>query len=253
MVPAVTGWGSIIAGVTAPHESTSLDGRRAVLEQTLADPPVVHPMNRDDPSVLGVWRTDDSAYRLLAAHVGPGTATLETGCGLSTILFTALGAEHVCCTPGETERDRLLEHCHTRGIDASGLRFEIESSHESLPRLAAEGHEIDVFLIDGGHGFPLPMIDWFYGSTMLRRGGLLVVDDVNLAAVRQLVEFLDRDPRWSAVDGTEKWRAYRRMSSGSLAEDWYEQPFNISRTDRARRTAKRWTRRAGRLLGRITP
>lgn len=232
--------------------TTGAGGRTdEVLASVLADPPVVHPMDRSSDPTMGVWSTDEAAYRLMARHVGPGSRTLETGCGLSTILFTALGAEHVCCTPGPEERDRLLAHCESRGISTDQLSFRLDSSHVSLPALAAEDREFDLFLIDGGHGFPLPAIDWFYGASMLRRGGLLVIDDVNLPAVRDLVRFLHRDPRWALVDRTPKWVAYERRSEGPLAEDWLEQPFHQSRLDVARRQAQRWGRRAQRLLARL--
>ena len=200
---------------------------------------------------MGVWSTDEECYRLLAAHVEPGTRTLETGCGMSTILFTALGADHVCCTPGAEERDRLLAHCDARGIDTARLSFRIDSSHISLPVLAGEGRCVDVFLVDGGHGYPLPIIDWFHGASMLRRGGLLVVDDANLPAVRALLRFIDRDPRWQPLQRTSKWAAYRRFSEGPLAEDWFEQPFHQTATDRIRRQATRWYRRAARVVERM--
>lgn len=208
-------------------------------------------MDRTAAPTMGVWSTDEECYRLLAAHVGPGTRTLETGCGLSTILFTALRAEHVCCTPGEEERDRLLEHCRSRGIDASRLSFRIGSSHVSLPALAAEGRLFDVLLVDGGHGHPLPTIDWFYGGSMLRRDGLLVVDDAELPAVRDLIRFLDRDPRWRPVQRTRKWVAYRRLSAGPLAEDWFEQPFHQPTVAKVRRRLTRWYRRGARLAARV--
>jgi hypothetical protein len=225
--------------------------RDRILAAVLADPPVVHPMGPGTDPTMGVWSTDEECYRLLAAHVEPGTRTLETGCGLSTILFAALGAEHVCCTPGAEERDRLLAHCESRGIDPTGLSFRLDSSHVSLPLLAAEGRSFDVFLIDGGHGYPLPIVDWFHGASMLRRGGLLVVDDANLPAVRELLRFLDRDPRWQRLERRSKWSAYRRLSDGPLAEDWFEQPFHQTTADRVRRRAIRWHRRAARLVARM--
>ena len=222
-----------------------------VLAGVLAHPPVVHPMDRSDPAHLGVWRTGDDCYRLLAAHVGAGTRTLETGCGLSTVLFAALGADHVCCTPGSEERARLLDHCREHGIDTAHLEFRLGSSHETLPVLAGEGRVFDVFLVDGGHGFPLPVVDWFHGAALLRRGGLLVVDDVDLPAVRVLVQFLDRDPRWVPVQRTAKWVAYRRDCEGALAEDWTAQPFHRTRRDFASTQATRWYRRGRRLLRRL--
>lgn len=213
--------------------------RQHVLERILADPPVVHPMDRSNAPEMGVWSTDESCYRFMAERCGPGTRTLETGSGLSTVLLTALGAEHICCTAGQEEADRVLAHCASRGIDADRLRFEVGSSHDTLPPLERAGLQRDLVLIDGSHAFPLPVVDWFYAASMLSSGGVLVVDDVDLPAVRVLVRFLDQDPRWTALAGTRKWRAWRRERGGTLSEDWTEQPFYVERRDQLRRLARK--------------
>ncbi len=218
--------------------------RLAVLDRILADPPVVHPMEAGDQPRMGVWSTEPSCYRLIAERCPPLTRTLETGSGLSTVLFAALGARHVCCTAGRDEADRVLAHCRTRGIDVDGLRFEIGASHRALPRLEVEGLEVDLVLIDGSHAFPLPAVDWFYAGSMLRAGGLLVVDDVELPAVHVLARFLDADPRWTSVGGTRKWRAWERQRGGTLSEDWTEQLFYRAPWARAAHPL-RWAR--GRL------
>jgi predicted O-methyltransferase YrrM len=216
-----------------------------ILERVLADPPAVHPMEDG----LGVWSTDEDCYRFLAGLVEPGTRTLETGCGTSTVLLAALGAQHICVTPGPEERDRLLAHGASRGIPIDAVRFEVASSHDALPRLAADGVALDVVLVDGAHGFPLPIIDWFYAGSMLRRGGVLIVDDITLPAVRMLVGVLDRDPRWGQVARTAKWAAWRRGTEGWLAEDWMTQPHLLRRAERAKHLGRRITGRARRELG----
>ena len=216
--------------------------RRALVEQVLADPPVVHPMEGGVPEPrMGVWSTEASCYRFLADRCPPGTRTLETGSGLSTVLFAALGADHICCTAGQEEADRVLAHCASRGIDSSGLRFEVGSSHRTLPPLEAAGVERDLVLIDWSHAFPLPEVDWFYGAALLCRGGVLVVDDLTLPAVAVLARFLERDPRWQALAGSSKWQAWERRTSGTLSEDWTEQPFFRRRRDALLAPARRVT------------
>lgn len=218
---------------------TEPSDRQAVVDRILADPPVVHPMAAGADAEMGVWSTDEACYRFIAERCAPGTRTLETGSGLSTVLLAALGAEHICCTAGQEEADRILDHCRTRGIDAGGLRFEVGSSSATLPPLEAAGLERDLVLIDGSHAFPLPMVDWFYGAGLLVAGGTLVVDDVDLPAVRVLTRFLDQDPRWVALAGSSKWRAWRRERGGTLSEDWTEQPFYVERRDQARQLVRR--------------
>jgi hypothetical protein len=50
--------------------------------------------------------------------------------------------------------------------------------------------ELDLVFIDGSHGYPLPVIDWFYGAGLFRRGGVVVLDDVQLPQVESLIENL---------------------------------------------------------------
>src|SRR3546814_12430744 len=132
---------------------------------------------------MGVWSTDEDCYRLIASRCPPGTRCLETGSGLSTVLLAALGAQHICCTAGQEEADRILAHCRDRGIDASGLTLEIGSSSATLPPLEASGTERDLVLLDGSPAVPLPMVHWFYAASLRVPGGPLVADHLNLPGV----------------------------------------------------------------------
>jgi len=195
-----------------------------LVDRLLAEPPAIHAMEPGDDPQLGVWSTDRDCYLLLAEAATPGSCTLETGSGLSTIVLTALGARHTCVTPAQEEADRILAYCEGHDIDTSLLTFEFGCSDEALPRLSREP-SLDLVLIDGNHGYPTPVIDWYYAGSRLRPGGLLVVDDIALPAVAHLCEFLKRDPRWTAHRRTGKWAAYRRVDTGCLRQDWFEQPY----------------------------
>ena len=228
----------------------ALADRLKVIEEVGADPPVVHLSADGDAAPGGVWRTGDDCYRVLAEACPPGTRTLETGVGISTVLFARWQARHTAVVPWQGEVDRCRSYFASRGI-ADEVTFVVGRSDEVLPALPRE--EIDVFLIDGSHGFPAPVIDWYYGASRLRRGGLLVVDDVQLATVsRSLVWYLDLDPRWTRVAGTGKWSAWRRESEGPLDEDWTQQTFVGSPhrgwrgrvTGAARQVARRVARRS---------
>ncbi|MCA2211355.1 class I SAM-dependent methyltransferase [Jidongwangia harbinensis] len=206
--------------------ATEIEGRLATVEQVLADPPNVHfadPVYGLVPPG-GVWRTRRSCYEFLAAQCGAGSRTLETGLGISTALFTMWGCVHTCVVPWRIEADRLRGYLAERQVDDGPLRVEVGYSHEVLPAL--EPTPLDLVLIDGGHGFPMAMLDWFYAGGRLVTGGVLVLDDLHLPSVTAgLVDFLDRDPRWVELHRTDKWAAWRRESAGTLAEEWTDQPF----------------------------
>lgn len=170
----------------------------------------------------GVWSTDESCYRFIARIAQPGMRTLETGSGISTALFAAIGTDHRCITPAEVEADHLRDYFTAQGISGARIRFELASSHVALPALE---DTLDFVFIDGAHGFPAPIIDWFYAGSLLRRDGILVIDDVSLPGVQVLLGFLARDPRWEQLEHTGKWAAYRRHSEGSLLEGQWDQLF----------------------------
>jgi Methyltransferase domain len=197
------------------------ESRTALIAQVFADPPRVHAVWGAEG---GVYSTADDCYAYLAQHVEPGSRTLETGCGVSTALFTLWGAEHTCVVPNDHEEEVFRAWAAERDVDLGRVRFEIGLSDRVLPAL--EPTELDVVFVDGGHGFPASIIDWYYAAGRLRDGGVVVLDDIQLASVRLgLFEFLDADPRWEPVAKTWKWAAVARRGSGPLAEDWDAQPF----------------------------
>ena len=73
---------------------------------------------------------------------------------------------------------------------------------------------------------PSTHLDWFYGAAFLRKGGVVVFDDVQPNQVRLLIDaFIEPDPRWERLAGTDKWSAFRRLTEGSLSEGEWDQPF----------------------------
>jgi len=185
-----------------------------------AEPPVIH-RHADNGAV---WSTEASCYRFMAGQVGPGSRTLETGVGVSTVLFAAWGCDHLAVVPFAEEVAVIEDYCDDHQIDRSSLAFDLRPSEIALPTL--ERPSLDLVFIDGGHGFPLPIIDWFYGAALLRKGGVVVFDDVQLHQVRLLIDtFIEPDPRWERLAGTDKWCAFRRLTEGSLSEGEWVQPF----------------------------
>jgi hypothetical protein len=202
----------------------------------------------DNRPVSGVWSTDESCYRFLAECCRPGWRTLETGSGISTVLFAAWGAEHCCITPGPEEAAAVIAYCRNHQIPTDTLTIDVAHSDVALPRLSVQG-SLDLVLIDGSHGFPAPIIDWYYGAGRLRQGGIVVVDDLQLPAVRILIDFLDGDHRWESIRRTSKWSAFVRQSQGVLTEDWFMQPFYTPRASRMRHGASWAEGRVRQVLG----
>ena len=127
---------------------------RSLTDELRASPPGLHGEGDE------YWGLAWAALRWLEETVTSGMATLETGAGSSTIVFAAAGADHEAVTPDPAEEARIREECDRRGIDSSSVRFRIGASHEVLPAL--KPRPLDLVLVDGAHGFPYPILDWWY-------------------------------------------------------------------------------------------
>jgi Methyltransferase domain len=194
--------------------------RLACVQNVLDDLPPVHVSGVMTHAPSGVWQTERSAYELLAGCANVNSATLETGCGVSTVLFAMWGTFHTCITPSLEEVERVQEYCSERDISLERVTFHVGPSDQLLPTLT-DPRSLDIVFVDGGHAFPLAIIDWYYAAARLSAGGIVLIDDIHLPSVSaSLISFLDRDGRWQCLARTERWAAYHKLSSGSLRDDW---------------------------------
>ena len=193
------------------------------LQGLLANPPGTH-VSRETGERLP-WQIAPEVLELIDRSVRADSRTLETGAGVSTALFALKGADHTCVVPWTSERDRLEAWGEQNGVSFDRVRFECEPSEEVLPRL--DGDPLDFVLIDGGHGFPTPFIDFFYAGRRLRRGGLLVVDDTQIWTGRVLHGFLKEQTGWEVVEELRmRSTVFRRTEEpGDGLQEWNEQPY----------------------------
>ena len=78
------------------------------------------------------WTLQPEVLEEIAKTVTPGMSTLETGCGASTVAFSAAGANHVCVTPSREETERVQAVIDAEALPGS-VRFAIGPSQEVLP------------------------------------------------------------------------------------------------------------------------
>lgn len=176
-----------------------------------------------------LWGSSEELLRFLEANVGPTSRTLETGAGLSTVVFAARGARHTCVTPGAHEVERIKSYCAANGISTATVTFRNEPSEYVLPHL--DQTPLDLVLIDGSHSFPSPFIDWFYTAFRLRVGGHLIIDDVQLWTGRVLERFLDAEPEWELVERQRmRTSVFVKQAAVDELKDWMDQPFVVRRS-----------------------
>jgi hypothetical protein len=186
---------------------------RSLTDELRSLPPGLHGEGNE------FWGLAWPALRWLEREIHPGMATLETGAGSSTLAFAAGGAEHIAVTPDASEEERIRAQADRLGIDHSKVRFEIGPSHEVLPRLAAR--PLDLVLIDGAHGFPYPMLDWWFTAEQLKVGGRMLLDDAYMPPVAALVDALRAQPGWEVAENAGYRTVVVRKTAGSIPHwDW---------------------------------
>jgi hypothetical protein len=125
----------------------------------------------------------------------PGSAwtSIESGCGYTTVVLASTFGTHICVNP-DLSSNRLVREFIERHVGTTGLRHVEMSSDQGLPALVAEGVRVDLALIDGNHTHPFPLLDFHYMDQMLASGGRLLVDNLEIEAVQELIDFLEVEP-----------------------------------------------------------
>jgi hypothetical protein len=98
-----------------------------------------------------------------------------------------------------------------------------------LPHLGGT-EDLDVVFIDGGHGFPVPAVDWIYLAPRLKVGGRMLIDDIDLWTGAMLVDVMRREPGWR-VDAILRGRtAVITKTAPFVAREWTDQPTVVAKS-----------------------
>jgi hypothetical protein len=179
------------------------------------------------------FQIDPKLVPHLRDAVKPGSRSMETGSGVSTIVLLVLGAQHTSISPDRGEAERIRAYCEEKDIPVGGFTPMVAKSEDVLPNLELDS-ELDLIIVDGNHAFPAPMVDWFYMTRHLRTGGVLVVDDVELWTGAVLADFLDGEAGvWARLERTKRFAIYRLLveSHVALGRSWVDQPRVVQGTD----------------------
>jgi hypothetical protein len=171
---------------------------------------------------------NSAVLKAIANHaVGIGAReTAETGCGLSTIVLSAIADCHTCFTVAagnSLERVQGAPH-----LQRGRVKFVIGPSQLTLARHSFTG-PLDLVLIDGPHGFPFAQMEYFHFYQRIRKGGVLVVDDIHIPTIRQMYDVLRDDKMWAHIEDVLTTAFFRRTDAPMLdpyGDGWERQQFN---------------------------
>ena len=201
------------------------------LQELLNDSPKLHRIGKVGVHVPISYDLSDQALHLIDQNVDQNSHTLETGAGISTILFAIKHAHHNCIVPDGDLADRIREYCQQRNISVERINFQIGKSENLLPGLTTD--QLDLVLIDGQHAFPAPFIDWYYTAPKLQVGGMLLVDDIQLWTGHVLKEFLTEEPEWSLISELSgRTAAFVKEKDYTQEKWWGQQPYIVRKSRR---------------------
>jgi len=180
----------------------------------------------------------DAALRHLEYYLsrhspaGAELSTLETGGGVSTILFARYARRHVVHlldSEGATARSdfvRRLPGLSSEALQISTERLEPERDRPAPPPT------LDIVLIDGARAYPIPDLEFLAATQRLKPGGVLVLDDIDIPTIHRLFEFIAQDAMFYLNDVVEGTAFFARSEAQSFDADrgaWQQQAFNAQR------------------------
>ena len=162
---------------------------------------------------------EESASQTLEVGLAFGVSTLFICEGL---LANGSNGPHVAIDPYQMKPSptpgtmyagvglRTLVEADVRDL----VEFYEEESQIVLPRLLADGRRFDLAFIDGNHRFEAVFLDLIYSGRLVKEGGVVFVDDVQLPGVRRGIEFCISNLGWTEEEqGNEgpshEWRVLR--------------------------------------------
>lgn len=191
-----------------------------IIDKIIEDPPKIH---HDSEGKLVSYSLDIESLKFINNYLGDNYVTLETGAGISTILFAEKSSQHTCIVPSRKQVENITNYCKQHSIKADRVTFIIDRSEEVLPNIEIE--DLDLVLIDGRHAFPSPFIDWYYTSSRIKIGGLLIVDDTQLWTCQVLKNFLLQDPNWAPYKEFPRTIIFKKINEVNHNRSWLFQPF----------------------------
>lgn len=122
---------------------------------------------------------------------------------------------HVTLDPWQASgyANRGLEILAEAGVKTL-IEFHGEKSQLALPQFLKEGRQFDLAFVDGNHRFDAVFVDLYYLGQLVRKGGIIILDDYNLPGIRKAASFFINNLAWkieetSSPDDAHQWVVLR--------------------------------------------
>jgi predicted O-methyltransferase YrrM len=144
---------------------------------------------------LGRWVLREEAARTIEIGLGYGVSALYVCEAL--IRCGDPRARHVVLDPFQARR---FGNCGLQVLDEAGVRPLVEHHDElsqiALPAFVQQQRRFDFAFVDGNHRFDGVFVDLFYLGRLVRRGGIVFLDDYDLPGIERAVSFFVTNLGW---------------------------------------------------------
>lgn len=207
-------------------------------EKYLSNLPMLHSWDGGETWNTGGFERDhlERLHGFLKDNLPNSPVLLETGAGNSTISFLFLAPKRLVSIAPEAKLfDRIRSYCESQHIPFSSLETYVDGSEWILPKMAAELRNttpiLDFALIDGCHNWPMAFVDFCYINQMLKAGGYLMIDDVQLHSVKELARMLAEQPGFELALDLGKSLVFRRTTEMRALGEWGQLPYIVRKTN----------------------
>lgn len=132
--------------------------------------------------------------------------TIEIGCafGLSSLficegIFGREGSEHTIIDPFQTTSWKSVGIQNLKNAGVENFKLIEKVSEIALPHLLENKESFDFALIDGWHTFDHTLVDFFYLEKLIRPGGIIGIDDIQLPGINKVVRYLLNYPNLELI------------------------------------------------------
>jgi predicted O-methyltransferase YrrM len=169
-------------------------------------------------ALLRDWVLREKAARTIEVGLAYGFSTLHICEGLARggnpeAAHTAMDPHQLTGYAGAGLR--VLRNAGADGI----VDFHPEESQLLLPRFVKEGRTFDLAFVDGNHRFDYVFTDLFFLGRLVRKGGVVILDDYNLPGIRKAASFFVANLNWTVEEAADRI-VVLRTTAGSDSRDF---------------------------------
>lgn len=176
-------------------------------------------LNLRAAAALRDWVLRERAVHTIEVGLAFGFSTLHICQAL--VLTGDPEARHIAIDPHQLTGYASVALCVLQDAGVAHMvDLQSEESQLVLPQFLAGGRCFDLAFVDGNHRFDYVFVDLFYLGRLVRKGGVIILDDYNLPGIKRAVSFFVANLDWTVADIVEDRLVVLRTATGPDTRDF---------------------------------